>query len=129
MPEIMPATSYILPDEPCCCLYERNLMAPDFHSIRRYQIMHVIRDGKVAVYRTDMGLASHFKTAEISVIGNFIDETVGTLRDIADGLRDGRSAFADVPLPVSDLIGGYADTLEQQQKRAQGKVLYSIATG
>ncbi len=128
MSEIMPATSYILPDEPCCCLYERNLMAPDFHSIRRYQIMHVIRDGKVAAYQTDMGLASNFKTAEISVIGNFIDETVGTLRDIADGIRDGRSAFNDVPLPVSDLIGGYADTLEQQRTKHLGR-LYSIATG
>lgn len=136
MPEIMPATSYILPDEPCCSLSELNELAPDFHTMRRYQILHVVRNDRLAEYRTDLGLASDFRTLPFQIVGGFkdgntgriyIEETVGGMKDMADQMRNRDES--DRTIPVSNLLAGYADQKEADAKRHLGKVLYSIAKG
>lgn len=133
MAEIMPGTTYVLADEPCCSLSELNEMAPDYHSIRRYQILHVVRGDRLAEYRKDLGLASDFRAFPFQIVGGFkdgktgriyIEETVGRMKEMADEMRNRDESSRTIP--VSDLIGGYADTKEQQAQSAQGKVLYFI---
>lgn len=130
---IMPATTWVLADEPCCSLSELNEMAPDFHSLRRYQILHVVRGDRLAEYRTDLGLASDFRALPFQIVGGFMDgktgriyieETVSRMKDMADQMRNRDES--DRSIPVTDLIQGYADTKEQQAKAHLGKVLYSI---
>lgn len=94
-------TSYYQIDEPCLGLYEINLQAPNYEGFHRYQILHLIRDDKIAEYRHDMGFAKKFKGVDqIRIPGGVIYEsgrieichTVGELQDIADHMR-GNSSF------------------------------------
>lgn len=112
----MLGTTYVLPDEPCCYLAELNELSPDFKSLRRYQILHVIRNDQIAEYRTDLGPASMFKATEMQFVGGvrdggmgYIDETVATMKEMADQHRHGIGQDMDRPLPVSNLLESYAN--------------------
>jgi len=87
-------TSFLLDDEPCFCLTE------DDHVInrkrRRYRSYTVVRGDKLATFRQDLGDSKKFKTDPIRIMGGvrdeftgklYIEETVGSLLDIALALR------------------------------------------
>ena len=95
------ATHYVTNDEPCINLAEVNLISPHDGQWHRYEILIVIRDDELAEYRKDMGLRSKFKHKEkpdgFRIMGGFydpytkercIEETVGSLRDMALALRE-----------------------------------------
>jgi len=93
--KILYGTTYIEEDEPCILLVEMHLQSPDSRGFHRYQIIHVMRHGKPAEYREDMGLAKNFKGVDQLRIPGGVEEggryevveTVGRLRDIANYLR------------------------------------------
>lgn len=95
MTRILYGTIWIWEDEPCLGLYELNLQSPGSRGFHRYQIIRVIRDDKEAEYREDLGLASNWVgTDQFRIPGGayengkfYIEETVGSLRDIANYLR------------------------------------------
>lgn len=98
------------PNEPCLGLYEMNFKTPDQHERHRYQIIMVIRQDKPAEFRIDLGNARKFKRADQfripggitdEITGKiYIEETVGSLQDIANKLR-GRPAFDKMDLAMS----------------------------
>jgi len=86
-------TTYIAQDEPCFLLCEMNLKSADQTKRRRYQIIYVIRDDKIAEYREDIGPAS--KIDQFRIPGGAIEDgrihiehTVAELKEIADIMRD-----------------------------------------
>ena len=94
--DLFQGTTYVKADEPCMGLYEMNLRPPHSKVHKRYQIIHVIRNGKITEYRESLGLAKKFKADQFRVPGGVIDQhsgrisiehTVGELKDIADYLR------------------------------------------
>lgn len=104
MAKIYYGTDFVLEDEPCFNLAEVNLMAPKDGKWHRYQIVVVIRNGELAEYRKDMGLRTKFKAHQFRVMGGVIDkkkiyieETVGSLRQEADQMRD------ETPLNIREL--------------------------
>jgi len=117
MSSVLTGTTYVLPDEPCCFLAELNELSPDFKSLRRYQIIHVIRNDRIAEYRTDLGPASTFKATEIQFVGGvrdgkgmgYIDETVGSMKEMADQHRANIGRDMDRPIPVLNLLEAYAN--------------------
>jgi len=79
-------------------LCEVNLITPDMKARHRYEILIVVRDDNLAEYRRDMGRADKFKADQINILGGvcdgndrFIEETVGSLRDLACILRENPS--------------------------------------
>jgi len=97
MANILYGTTWISEDEPCIGLFEMHLQAPNNSGFHRYQVIYVMRNGKPAEYREDMGLASKFKGVDqLRIPGGakdedtgvfHIEETVGRLREIAHYLR------------------------------------------
>lgn len=92
------ATHYISEDEPCMNLCEVNLLGPGGKGRHRYEMLIVVRDDELAEYRRDMGLAKKFKADQINILGGvsdgrnrFIEETVGSLRELAFVLRENPS--------------------------------------
>lgn len=81
---IIPATTFITNDELALGYYEINEQAPDSRGFHRYKIIRVIRNGKPAEYREDMGLAKRCKRKKQVAIPAMLQHTVGELRDIAD---------------------------------------------
>lgn len=80
-------TQYVKADELALALYEINLLSPDGWHRKRYEIIKVVRDGKEAEYRRDLGMAKDY-TAEPFRIPSYLEHTVGELRDIANRLRE-----------------------------------------
>ncbi len=74
-------------DEKALGLQEMHEQSPTFGGFHRYQIIHVVRDGKMAEFRKDMGLASNFKGINQINIPSFLEHTVDELMDLADELR------------------------------------------
>ena len=121
---IVPVALFVSMDEPCMGLYELNQMAPDSKSIRRYQIIRVLRGDRIAEYRKDLGSRTSFIAPEFRVPGGVIDtrtkrisimHTVGELIDIANFQREGIIRQPDKPKPT-DLVKGYHDHMDQKAK-------------
>ena len=93
---LIQGTTYILGDEKALGLYEMNEIAPNGWC--RYQIIHVVRDGKVSEYRQNLGKAKRFKANQIR-IPSYMEHTVNELREMADEMR------AEKPIDLLDLIG------------------------
>ena len=97
MSKLVAGTDHISPDEPALGLYELNFKTPDQTARHRYQIIMVIRNDKPAEYRIDLGDAKKFKDIDqFRIPGGitdyttgkiYIEETVGSLKTIADQLR------------------------------------------
>ena len=69
-------------------LYELHEQSPGSKGFHRYQIIQVIRDGQIAEFRKDLGLASNFKHARQIRIPSLLEHTVDELIDIADQIRN-----------------------------------------
>ncbi|KKN78442.1 hypothetical protein LCGC14_0349740 [marine sediment metagenome] len=81
------AANTISGNEKALWLQERHEQSPTFGGFHRYQIISVIRDGRRAEWRKDMGLASLFKGINQINIPSFMEHTVDELMDLADELR------------------------------------------
>ena len=89
-------TTYILGNEKALGLYEMNEISP--MGWRRYQIIHVVRDDKVAEYRQDLGNAKDFKANQIR-IPSYLEHTVNELQEMANEMRVEKS------LDLLELVG------------------------
>lgn len=123
---------FVRSDEPCYCLAEENLQAPGSRGVRRYQILTVVRDDRLATARVDLGPAANFTAPEFRCPGGVTDERtgkihilhrVGELQDIADRHRAG---FLRPPeeVVVSDLIGEYHDLMDRRRKARANQSLF-----
>ena len=70
------------------------MQSPDSRGFHRYRIILVNRDGKLAEYREDMGLASNFKGIRQFNVPSLWEHSVEELLDIANLLRT--ETFIDV---------------------------------
>lgn len=120
---LIAGTETVRLDEPCFGLAELNLQSPGSKGWRRYQVLQVVRNDRIAEHRRDLGPAGLFVAPQFRIPGGVIDEatgrieilhTVGELVDIADYQRDGR--FAQPEIVPRDLIAGYHDQLDKNAK-------------
>ena len=69
-------------------LYEVHEQSPGSRGFHRYQIIHVVRDGHIAEFRKDMGLARRFKGVRQFRIPSYMEHSVEELLDMAESLRN-----------------------------------------
>lgn len=81
------AANTISGDEKAYGLFEINEQSPCNRGVHRYQIIQVVRDGRIAEFRKDMGLAKKFKGVNQLRIPSFMEHTVDELIGLADELR------------------------------------------
>jgi len=86
-PNIVPITTTVLGNEPSMGLYEIHEQSPGSRGFHRYQIIHVIRDGRVAEFRQDMGSVKKWKGVRQFRIPSYMVHTVDELKDLADQMR------------------------------------------
>jgi len=97
MSKVLYGTHWVSEDEPCLGLFEIEEQSPMSRGFHRYQVVYVLRGGKPAEYRRDMGHIRKWKgVAQLRIPGGapsethdtfYIEETVGRLRESADQLR------------------------------------------
>ncbi len=123
MANLVQTTDYILMDEPCLQMDERNLVATDGHGWRRYQRFIVLRSERPAEHVIDMGPRESFTHEELLVRGAVQDpttgrvevlHTVGELKDIADYMRE--KPALSTTRDARDIWGEYFKQLENAQK-------------
>lgn len=81
-------TNTVTGDEKAWVYMELHQQSPNSRGIRRYRIIGVNRDGHIAEYREDMGLAKNYKGVRELNIPSLWIHTVDELRDLADELRN-----------------------------------------
>uniref|UniRef100_A0A6M3LM19 Uncharacterized protein n=1 Tax=viral metagenome TaxID=1070528 RepID=A0A6M3LM19_9ZZZZ len=81
-------TNTVTGDELAYTYMELHQQSPNSRGIRRYRIIGVNRDGRIAEYREDMGLAKKYKGVKELHIPALWEHTVDELRDLADDLRN-----------------------------------------
>ena len=91
---IIPATLSVNGSEKAYSLQEAHLQSPGSRGFHRYRILIVNRDGKLAEYREDMGLAKNFKGVRQFNVPSLWEHSVEELLDIADLLRN--ETFIDI---------------------------------
>lgn len=69
-------------------LLELHLQSPGNGGVHRYQIIAVTRDGRIAQWRKDMGLAKNFRGVKQLLIPSELEHTVDELMDLAEQLRN-----------------------------------------
>ena len=85
-------------DEKAMWLQERHEQSPTFGGFHRYQVICVVRDGKLAEWRKDMGLASLYKGINPLNIPSFMEHSVDELMFLADELR------GEVKIDIKDFM-------------------------
>lgn len=122
---------FVRNDEPCFRLEEEILQAPGSRGWRRFQILTVVRNDRLAKARVDLGPRDLYNTPPFRILGGVVDEdtgrihilhTVGELRDIAEAQRHGR--FAEPEFERSDLIGGYHDLMDRRAKARRNQSVF-----
>ena len=88
MAELVNVTNTIFGNEKAQAYQEVHIQSPGSRGFHRYRIILVNRDGRLAEYREDMGLAKNFKGIRPINIPSFWEHTVDELRDLADSLRN-----------------------------------------
>lgn len=88
------ATLSVNPNEKANSYQEVHLQSPGSRGFHRYRIIIVNRDGKLAEYREDMGLASKYKGIRQFNVPALWEHTVSELLSIADTLRT--ETFIDI---------------------------------
>lgn len=91
---LIPATLSVQENERAWSLQEAHLQSPDSKGFHRYRIILVNRDGKLAEFREDMGLASNFKGIRQFNVPSLWEHSVSELLEIADVLRN--ETFIDI---------------------------------
>lgn len=117
-------------DEPAFNLSEVNLLGPDNSEWRRYQIISVLRDDRLAEYREDLGPRDNFTSEPFRIPGGVWDaatrrievvHSVGELREIAEIVRLGPTVKPEVQ--PRDIIGEYTDHLDKLRTVAKERGL------
>lgn len=117
MRTIVPVALAIDYSEPCYSLEELNLPGPDSKGIRRYQILRVVRNDRLAEFKKDMGV--NCKAEQFRILGGIRNEatgrieifhTVAELQEIADFMR---YTPPQHETQTPDLIQGYHDRIEK----------------
>ncbi len=111
--------------EPAFALVEVNKQSPDFSGFHRYQRLWVIRRDAPAEYLEDLGPVDRFAAEPFRLIGyaggdGYLEalETVGSLRDLAEWMRNESNTLIDPELiQRRDLIGEYWNEMEQRPLR------------
>jgi hypothetical protein len=98
---LTPIATTIQGSEKAWTYIEVNLPSPKGES-KRYRIIVVNRDGKLAEYRESMGLASKFKGIRQLNIPSMFEHTVDELRGIADELREDKGIDVAQLLETND---------------------------
>lgn len=80
-------TDTIQGNEPAWGLFELNYQSPRSKGFHRYQIIQVVRNGRVWEWRRDMGKAKNFKGVNQLRIPSYTEHTVDELMGIADSQR------------------------------------------
>ncbi len=92
---VIPATDYLLENEPCYRLTEIDRMSP-MGQMRRYRTFTVIRGDKLAAFFEDMGLSKKQKYDQLWIPAGgrdeqtgrlWIEHTVAELRGIAQDIK------------------------------------------
>jgi len=99
MTEITPIALTVVGDEKAIGLVETNLQSPNNKGFHRYQIIYVIRDGKTAEFRRDLGAESDWKGVNLINIPSLLEHSVDELIDMAEQIRN------DKQVDVKDLLG------------------------
>lgn len=96
MSKLALATTYLLGDEKAYSLQEVHLQSPGSRGFHRYRIIIVNRNGSLAEFREDMGLASNYKGIRQFNIPSFgtWEHSVSELLEIANTLRT--ETFIDI---------------------------------
>ena len=81
-------TNTVTGNEKAWTYLEINLQSPGSRGRRRYKIIVVNRDGRLAEYREDMGSARKFKGIKELNIPSFWEHSVAELCGLADELRN-----------------------------------------
>jgi len=81
------ATLFINGNEKAYAYLEMQGQAPDQSGFRRYRVLFVNRDGKMAEYREDMGKAELWKGAKQIHIPSIWEHTCDELINLANELR------------------------------------------
>ena len=95
---LIAATGYINGNEKAGSLQEVHLQSPDSKGQRRYRILIVKRDGRLAEYREDMGEAKLFKGIKQINIPALFEHTVDELIEMAEAARN------DTFIDLKDLL-------------------------
>ncbi len=112
MSKIRFGTNYVLEDEPCLGLAEKDIQSPNYKGFHRYRIVEVMRNGTPTQYRKDLGQSSNFKGVDsIAILGGWqdgnelhIEHTVGELIEIAEALRAKKQPFDKKELTGLDKV-------------------------
>ena len=83
----VPATT-VSGNERCWDYFEFNEQSPGSRGMRRYRLIIVNRDGKLAEFRQDMGSAKKFKGCRQIHIPSLWEHTVDELMDLGQELRN-----------------------------------------
>jgi len=89
MSNLYPITQTINGNERAFALYEINEQSPGSRGIRRYQVILVNRDGRLAEFRKDMGSSKQFKGVNQINIPALWEHTCDELIALANELREG----------------------------------------
>lgn len=98
MSGIVPVTTTVLGNEKAWGLYEIHEQSPGSRGFHRYQIIQVIRNGQIAEWRKDLGLAKNFKGVNQLRIPSLLEHSVDELMALANELR------GEVKIDLKDLL-------------------------
>lgn len=87
MAKLTRITNTIYGNERAVGLFEIHEQSPNSRGFHRYQIIRVIRDGQIAEFRKDMGLAKKYKGINQIRIPSLLEHTVDELMGMADDMR------------------------------------------
>lgn len=100
MAKLKYGTHWITEDESCWGLYELNMQSPSSKGFHRYQILQIVRDGKIIEVRKDMGSAKKWKNINQIRIPSLLVHTVGELIGMANDMR------ANPSFDIEELVFG-----------------------
>ena len=96
--DIKAVTTTIYGNEKAWAYYEIHEQSPMSRGFHRYRIVEVNRDGNIAEFREDMGLASRWKGVKQLRIPSLWCHSVDELLDLAEFLRN------ETDIDVSELL-------------------------
>lgn len=86
--DMMPTTSYLDPNEKVYWLVECAASSQDYSGAKRYQMVYVNRDDKIAVFVRERPVTDEDKHARNFQIPSVWEYSVAEITDYADAMRD-----------------------------------------
>lgn len=87
MTQLLVKAETVTGSEKCMGLYETSMQAPNSEGFHRYQVIIVNRDGNLAEFRRDMGMASDWKGVRYINIPSYWEHTIDEVINLAEELR------------------------------------------